>query len=327
MSARPGAVRRATRWLLALQALAVIALLALAMHFLPVPNAWLALVMSLGSVLLLRMLIIGNNFLLAWLYRSPTPAPHRLHYLQAPAMFLREYASSMASSSWTMAFFSFDKRVFADSPALPVLLIHGYGCNSGYWHAMSRALSQARISHYAIDLEPVFGDIDSFVPAVQQAIEKVCAETGAAQVILVAHSMGGLVARAWLRVHGPARVKRIITLGTPHQGTGLANFGMGLNSRQMRWTGSAAAGRPSAWLQQLEAGEAAGSRALFVSIWSHQDNIVSPQESSRLAGARNIEVKGIGHVALAFSPLVQGMVIREILEASTSRHARLAEHD
>ncbi len=43
-------------------------------------------------------------------------------------------------------------------------------------------------------------------------------ETGADRFDLVAHSLGGLVARAYLEKHGPGRIDRLITLGTPHKG-------------------------------------------------------------------------------------------------------------
>jgi triacylglycerol esterase/lipase EstA (alpha/beta hydrolase family) len=124
--------------------------------------------------------------------------------------------------------------------------------------------------------------------------------------------MGGLVARAYLRDHGAARIARVITLGTPHRGTGLARFGAGDNSRQMQWTGSAIEGRCSAWLAELERREDPALRALFVSIYSHHDNIVSPQLSSSLPGAVNIEFNGIGHVALGLHPRVQREVIAAI---------------
>lgn len=39
-----------------------------------------------------------------------------------------------------------------------------------------------------------------------------------AQVDIVAHSMGGLVARAYLQKHGSDRVERLVTFGTPHKG-------------------------------------------------------------------------------------------------------------
>lgn len=319
MKASAGVVRRATRALLLIQAGAALALYTAAIRFFDVHSPLLALAGGLACVLLVRLLIVGNNFLIAVYYRNATPPGHRLGVIALLRLFFQEFAASMASSSWTMAFHSFDKRVVPDAIGLPVLLVHGYACNSGYWHAMSRALRRARITHYAIDLEPVFSDIDGFVPQLDEAVRHVCQETGAAQIILLAHSMGGLVVRAYLRDHGSGQVRRVITLGTPHRGTGLANFGWGRNSRQMRWIGNANTGEASQWLRQLEATEDEARRSLFVSIYSHHDNIVSPQQSSRLPGAVNIEVTGIGHVALAFSPQVHQIVIDEIMRASPAR--------
>jgi hypothetical protein len=84
----------------------------------------------------------------------------------------------------------------------------------------------------------------------------------------------------------------------------------------MRWTVDEGEGASSEWLRQLDAGETADDRKLLVSIFSHHDNIISPQTSSFLPGATNIEFHGVGHVALAFSPRVQARVIAEIREAS-----------
>lgn len=273
-------------------------------------------ILSAAAVLLfVRMLITANNFRLAWRFRSETPGHYRLTPLQACRLFLAEFRSTMLSSSWTLPFRAVSGHQARQSHGLPVLLIHGYGCNSGYWHSMSRKLREAGITHQAVSLEPVFGDIDSFVPAIHEAVERLCQESGSPLVVLLAHSMGGLVARAYLCVHGDARIARVITLGTPHHGTGLAGFGMGDNSEQMRWIAAESGGTPSAWLQQLAAREDCKRYALFVSIYSHHDNIIAPQTSSELPGARNIDLHGIGHVALGLNPRVQEIVIDEILAA------------
>jgi len=303
-------VIRATRILLSVQLLIAAALYLLATRRFGMDNHVLAALLAIGMVLLVRMAITANNFGLAWLYRSETPQHHRLSYGAAMRLFLTEYCASMVTSSWTMGFCTF-REWQGKASVPPVLLVHGYGCNSGYWHFMSRALRRADISHYTVDLEPVFAGIDQFVPALHARVEEICHKTGQQKLIIVGHSMGGLVARAYLRDHGAARVARVITLGTPHRGTGLARFGAGHNSRQMRWNGSAAEGRCSAWLARLERREDPAVRSLFMSIYSHQDNIVSPQLSSCLPGAVNREFNGVGHVALGMHP----GVLREVIAA------------
>jgi hypothetical protein len=45
-------------------------------------------------------------------------------------------------------------------------------------------------------------------------------------------------------------------------------------------------------------GREEAARALITSIYTHHDNIVAPQTSSVLPGARNIAFGGVGHVAL-----------------------------
>ena len=103
----------------------------------------------------------------------------------------------------------------------------------------------------------------------------------------------------------------MITLGTPHHGTCLAAFGLGLNAAQMR---RAARDEPPecAWLRELAQGEDPAARSLVTSIWSHHDNIIAPQTSSELPGARNLAFGGVGHVALGRNPRILEAVMREI---------------
>jgi len=119
---------------------------------------------------------------------------------------------------------------------------------------------------------------------------------------------GRLVARAWLRHYGAARVARIITIGTPHHGTALGQPGGGRECAQM----SRIDGVPSGWLAQLAASETPETRALITSIYSHHDNIVAPQTSAHLPGARNLAFGGIGHVALASDARIMRQLLAEI---------------
>lgn len=298
-----------TRFLLLFQLLGIAAL------FLLLNKSLSDVVAAFASVALavfFRLAITANNFALAWRYRSETPDRYRIGWRQALRLFASEFRATMATSSWTMPFHAFKNRAATNPEALPVLLIHGYGCNSGYWHAMSKALLKANVTHHAVDMEPIMGGIDEYVPLIHDAVERLCKETGHVKIVIVAHSMGGLAARAYLQVHGVTRVAKIITLGAPHHGTALASFGLGLNTRQMHWSVSEQEGLSSEWLRALAAHEDPSTYRLFVSIYSHHDNIIAPQTSSHLPGAKNIELHGIGHVALAFNTEVQSLVIREI---------------
>jgi triacylglycerol esterase/lipase EstA (alpha/beta hydrolase family) len=258
---------------------------------------------GLLAVLLMRLLISANNFYLSWRAGSVTPPDHALNPFSAANLFWHEFNSSMLTSSYYMLR-PVGMQLQSNAQGLPVLLIHGYACNSGYWLPMSKLLKQARISHYGIDLEPPGASIDDFVPQVEAAVARLRRETGSPQVIILAHSMGGLVARAYLRRHVDAPVARVITLGTPHHGTALASFGPGSNALQMR--------RDSPWLDALAASEANTQRMLFSSIYSVHDNIIAPQDSSDLPGARNLVFGAIGHVALGRHPDIMRCALEEI---------------
>ena len=316
-------VAHLTRLLLLLQGLVAFAI-ALAAHS-RLHLGWpLAIIFGAGVILLVRMAITANNFFIARHYCGPLAKEVRLSWTEWLRLYLNEFKSTMYCSSWAMPFLAFSARPAFDPASLPVLLIHGYGCNSGYWHGMSKALTAAHITHHAINLEPVFGDIDDYIPPLRAAVNALCEETGHEKVILVAHSMGGLAARAYLRAEGETRIAKVITLGSPHQGTGLAKFGIGQNSRQMRWTGKAHEGQASDWLCRLQASEDAQRRACFVSIYSLHDNIIAPPTSSILAGAKNIAFPAIGHVALAYAPEIQECVIREILATDAGMESSLS---
>lgn len=304
--------------LLLVQAAAVGALFYTALRYLGIGSAWLALALSLGVVLLVRLLITANNFVLSARFRSPMPDAFRLGKLATLRLFGEEFMASLLQSSWFMARARACQHIYPDAPTPPVLLLHGYSCNSGYWAHLTPLLDAAHISYATLDLEPMIAGIDEYVPLVERAVHALCQAAGAHKLIIVGHSMGGLVARAYLRAHGAEHVARVITLGTPHHGTRLASFGVGRNAAQMRRAGAGAGEPESAWLRSLAKSEDRARRALITSIYTHHDNIVSPQTSSFLPGARNIELGGVGHVALGRNARVLACVLSEICHDANS---------
>ena len=301
-------IARILRWLMLLQVLAVLAVAWLAMHAWGIASPAVALLLGLAMLLAARALVVARNFWQSRRVGSPVPPGYRLGAMGAARLFFGELRATLWASSWDMLRPRLHAADAVTAQGLPVLLVHGYVCNRGYWTKLSRLLARAGIAHDAVDLEPIGASIDDVVPQVEQALARLCSRTGSGRAIIVAHSMGGLVARAWLRRHGAARVAKIITIGTPHHGTALARLAAGTNARQMSRIGDA----PSAWLARLAAGETPAARALITSLYSHHDNIVAPQSSACLPGARNIAFGGIGHVALASDARVLRQLLAEI---------------
>ena len=176
-----------------------------------------------------------------------------------------------------------------------MVLVHGYFANRGYFRALVSGLEAHGAGPvFAPNLRSWMAPIETAEEELHGHIERIVAGTGQPRVVLVGHSMGGLVARAYLARRGPGRVARLVTVASPHHGTALARWGIGPSGRQMR------AG--SAFLAALEAAEGArGAGVETVSIYSPHDNMVAPQATSRLAWARNVALPGLGHIAIAQS--------------------------
>jgi triacylglycerol esterase/lipase EstA (alpha/beta hydrolase family) len=202
----------------------------------------------------------------------------------------------------------FRSEAQADSPVRPlagghgVLLVHGFFCNRGLWHPWMKRLREAKVPFVALTLEPVFGSIDDYAAQIDEAMARLEAATGSAPV-LVAHSMGGLAARAWLcRSVGDLRVHRVVTIGTPHRGTAMAGRALATNARQMRL------GSP--WLVSLAQGEPPERYRRFTCFWSRCDNIVFPTESATLPGADNRQLDVTPHVRMVYHPEVFAEILR-----------------
>lgn len=260
-----------------------------------------------APVLALIAMIVVVSFLIAAANSSPRPADTRLAAGALVLLWLCEIAAAWLTILVFMPFERWLMRrdVAASRAGLPsVLLIHGYVNNAGSMFILWRAIKNAGHAVHTVNLEPVYADIDSYASRIEARLAAIQAEAGGQAVVLVCHSMGGLAARAYLRKYGAARVAGLVTLGTPHAGTVLANTALGENGRQMR--------PGSAWLAGLAHFENARWSCKVISFYSHDDNIVAPQLSGRLEGAHNIALSGLGHISLPMSGAVAAQVIAEI---------------
>ena len=198
---------------------------------------------------------------------------------------------------------------------LAILFVHGYFCNRAIWLSFMRAAAARGYLCEALTLPQPFGPIESNASIVDTAIDELLAratreKAGADRVVIVAHSMGGLVVRAALRSIDATRVAHVITLGTPHHGTFTARYWNIPSVVQMRLD--------SPWLKALDAEEMQQGnglpRSAYTTLFSHHDNLVFPQETARLEGAHEIAIGGVGHVALVYDERVRTIVFSRLEE-------------
>jgi triacylglycerol esterase/lipase EstA (alpha/beta hydrolase family) len=270
----------------------------------------IAVLVTIALFFGLRFFIVALQFGISYLWGSATPTNFRLGFFQALRTFWRESTASVSAFVWRMPFrpnLTLPQPTTIDKAKVAVLLVHGYGCNRAMWLKFSKGLSRQGYASEGINLEPPLGSIDDYPQIIENGVQTLLHRTGATQIAIVAHSMGGLAARAFLNVstqENNQRIAKVITLGTPHQGTVHASIGQGKNTRQMQ--------RKSHWRDALAARERPEDIAKLVCILTHQDNIVAPQAGQTVTGAKTIELHGIGHVALAYSDEVLALVVNEL---------------
>lgn len=243
---------------------------------------------AIGAVLGMRAGIVAVTWSFAAAYASPAPKLTPGHRLR---MIIGEYLAFLLTFVVVLPF----ERLWMPHDRLgpcprPIVLVHGYGCSRGVWWWLRRRLEAAGHTVASVSLAPPYTSIGRLVPQLARRIEEVRRATGANKVVLVAHSMGGLVCRSYLARHGSDSVERLVTLASPHAGSELARIAIGRNAREME--------PGSVWLRDL-AQELLPVPA--VSIRTAHDNYVLPQDNQRLPGAADVELAGIGHLAVLYS--------------------------
>jgi triacylglycerol lipase len=212
----------------------------------------------------------------------------------------------------------------------PVFLVPGYGGGTG---GLERLATRLRAAGHDATVLPLpgngTGDLRDQAAALDVAVRSALAQ-GAPSVDVVGYSAGGLVARLWARDHGGAAVaRRVVTLGSPHHGTDLAALAgliapgsCPLACRQMAPT--------SPLLARLDRGDETPAGPRWVSIWSDQDQVVTPPATARLAGALDVVVQSVcpgrrvGHGDLPTDVMVENLVVRMLGPALPTAPGRAA---
>lgn len=189
----------------------------------------------------------------------------------------------------------------------PVLFVHGLGGHRGNFLVMQTILRvSGRSRTYALGLGAA--TLPEQAAAVRRAIAEIARVNelpAGAKVDLVAHSMGGLVARLALTdPESCARVGTLVTLGTPHAGTLAARFGATHHVLELR--------PDSATVRELSVQlpwRGPPEQPRLVCFWSEADVFLLPAATARVEGARNVELPGFTHYSYLIHPRAAAAVL------------------
>src|SRR5690606_33285120 len=108
-----------------------------------------------------------------------------------------------------LAVYRYPARIPTDDE--PLVLIHGWGCDSGTWHPLIPALQELG-NVFALDL-PGFGAAPPLEDFTLEAVLQQLEQSLPPRAILVGWSLGGMLATA-LAARCPERVTRLVTMAS-----------------------------------------------------------------------------------------------------------------
>lgn len=191
----------------------------------------------------------------------------------------------------------------------PILFVHGWSSSASTWNTMigrfeKDGYPKSHLSAYSYNTSQ--SNKTSAANEVKPRVESLLAATGAEKVDIVAHSMGSLNSRWYIKfLGGEAKVDEWVSLGGPNHGTNTAFFCFSTACTEMR--------PGSTFLNELNAGDETPGSVNYGTWWSPCDEVINPDSSVPLSGATNTETACISHSNLHQNETVYNQV-REFVE-------------
>lgn len=188
----------------------------------------------------------------------------------------------------------------------PILLIHGYLHDSSAWVYHKWQLRRHGFGPiYMLNLGYPFLSIHEYIKKAAIKASQIARETGRSDLILIGHSMGGIVSALYAIRSAPlGTVTDVITIGSPLAGTHVAKIAFGPDAREMERNSEFIKGVP-AEIRKYQ------NKIRFYHIATKTDQLVIPYTSELIEGPsdRQFVLNDIGHVSLLYSPRVARKII------------------
>lgn len=184
-------------------------------------------------------------------------------------------------------------RVSADSAGqTPILLLHGLFHNQGCWWYVRLLLHHRGLDNvHSLNLPP-WKDAEELTERIAKKVDVLRHATGSDRVILVGHSMGGILARNYLQLRGGEnKVAQLILLGVPNQGSKLVPFALTRLARVLLPN--------SEFLARLNQAPLPASVPI-TNIYTRHDNMVVPSTLCQWPQVRQVELEKLGHIGLLY---------------------------
>jgi len=160
---------------------------------------------------------------------------------------------------------------------VPVLLVPGWFDTARELAALRIRLSAAGWSHVeTLSFADPTGSNRLHAAEIDSVVAELMERTGAQEVDIVAHSMGGLATRWYLKTRPDAPVRKVVFMASPHRGTLSAVLAWGDGSDEMLPT--------SDFLESLNTGPALPPGVSALTIRTPVDTRIFPAESATLPG-------------------------------------------
>ncbi|HMJ73433.1 MAG TPA: lipase [Solirubrobacterales bacterium] len=177
----------------------------------------------------------------------------------------------------------------------PILFVHGWSGSASNWSTMigrfeKDGYPKSYLNAYSYNTSQSNKvDAEKEVKSHVESLEKA---TGATKVDIIAHSMGSLNTRWYIKfvAGGEANVDDWVSLGGPNHGTETANLCFSTACTEMRIG--------STFLKELNAGDETPGSVNYGTWWSPCDEFINPDSSVPLSGATNTETACISHLSL-----------------------------